>query len=584
MSGIAWLVLVTSTLAAELVWEQDLESDDGGFVSYGETGQWEWGVVASGPGASFDGKRCWATRLAGWYLNDASDHVELPALPVDGLKQPVLGFQHWYSLQDGDQGTVELSSGGSWIRLEPVYGYPFEEGYGASSDGWETAWFDLAGLAPADTVRLTLAADKAGAESGWYVDAFELWDGDAVPPLVLPGDCFEDTEQLDTPYSLEVEVFDNVGLDEVQVLYSVDGGEQQQSSMILTGADTWQGTIPAQESGTTVQYQFRAFDGSNESIAPSEPCSFEVRLPAPTELTAPSGVVWGSTVELDWLAPDSSHEVVGYRVYRDDRLLLEIEEPPADAAVVTGMQSFGVSALYLQGEGNRSESVEVQAAVPDVFGLEPDQAYQGDLIRLTLQGEYLLLEQGEVTLDLGQGIRVDDCDVRDVDVAYVTVQVGSHADPGVRDIVLTTGEQQILLDGAFEVLDGSERPTLLGIEPDALRQGEQATLLVTASQPFDGEPSVWLGDSILVEASEWIQEDQVQIDVVVPYDTPLGLHGLEVDDGTRIYTGLQLQVRDYLEQLGPDGCCSSNPRGTRGWLALLLAPLVVLRRRRQGQR
>ena len=71
------LLLLPAAAAPLVSW--DLESDDGGFVSGGETGQWEWGVVDSGPGAGSDGSRAWATVLSGAHRNDAVDTLTLPA-------------------------------------------------------------------------------------------------------------------------------------------------------------------------------------------------------------------------------------------------------------------------------------------------------------------------------------------------------------------------------------------------------------------------------------------------------------------------------------------------------------------------
>ncbi len=403
-----------------------------------------------------------------------------------------------------------------------------------------------------------------------------------MPPYVVVESCLPDTEDLTGTYPVQAQVRDDVGLDSVLLLYSIDGGDELHLDMTDMGESVYQADIPAQEAGTTVSYTVWASDGDNTTTVPIPACSFEVRLPAPTDLSGPEGVVWGSVAQLDWQAPDSTHEVVGYRIYRDDRLQLEVEQPPVEVSVITGSQSFEVSALYVSGEGARSEAFEIEAAVPAIHGLDPEAAYQGDLIRLALEGEYLLLEQGDMAIELGPDIRVDEYDVRDVDAAFVTVQVGGHADSGVRDLLLTTGGEEVSLAGAFEVLPGSDRPTLLGVEPTSLRQGDEGALTITASEPFAGEPTVWLGGDILVEATEWSQGEIVMVDVLVPYDTPLGLHSLEVDDGTRIYTGLNLQVRDYLEPVNPDGCCSANPRGARGWLSLLLVPLVVLRRRSRG--
>ncbi len=582
MSWLAWCLLLPASWSAQQLWSVDLEADDGGLSAYGDTVQWEWGAPTSGPGGGYESAHCWATQLEGWYLNDAVDYLELPALPLSGATRPVLVFQQWYSLQSGDLGTIELRRAGIWEEAEPIYGYPMSGGYSGASDDWETAWVDLSGLSQGDTLRLVIAADGAGAAPGWYLDQLELWDGDIAPPLIELDGCLADTEDPVGPYPVEVEVLDDVGLSSVLLLYSVDGGPVRRVTMTHGTGPVWTGSIPGQEAGSTVSYLIEANDAENRSEAPEEGCSFEVRLPAPTDLRAPSGTLWGTVAPISWTPPESSHTVDGYRVYRDGALLLEVEQPEAEPPVVSGEQSFAVSAVFELGEGSLSEPVTVVAAVPELRSLEPDQGYQGDNLRLTLQGEYLLLEQGDLQLGLGDGIRVLDLDVRDVDLVYATVTIATSAPAGMRDLELVTGGETLLILDVFEVMPGSERPQLTGVEPDTVRQGDELDLLIGASEPFAEPPTVWLGEHILVEDVELLDETTVSVGVVVPYVTPLGTHTLEVDDGVRIYSGLPLQVRDYIAPIDPGGTCSSVP-ARPGWLGLIagLGLAVSARRRRR---
>jgi hypothetical protein len=581
---IALFLAVQAAPAAELLWSADLESSDGELSSYGQTGQWEWGEVTSGPMASYDGSACWATQLGGWYLNDAEDHLELPALPTSDAARPVLALKHWYRFQSGDLGCLEVQQEGNWIEIEPIYGYPDDGGYAGVSDGWEPAWADLSGLLPGAAVRLTIRADGAGSDQGWYVDELELWDGDVAPPLVVLDGCLEDTEQLDQDYLVQAVILDDVEINTVLLAYRVDGGGEHRVPMRSVGGDSWEGVLPAQELGSTISYVVEASDGQNSTTSPDPACSFELRLPVPTQLRGPDDLVRSDTALLSWTAPQSEHTVVGYRVYRDDRLELELAETRAEVELVTGEQEFAVSALYEVGESAVSEPVVVEAAVPRLVELEPAHGYQGDTLRLRLEGEYLLLVQDDLLVELGEGVQVTEYDVRDVDLAFVTVSVAASAEAGLRELVVTSGEYELAVPEAFELLPGADRPKLTGLEPDAVRQGDEVELSISVSQALADLPTVWLGESILVESVTMDQPDSITVSIVVPYDTPLGLHALEVDDGVRIFSGPKLQVRDYIAPVSPDGKCSSVP-GTSGLAALLagLAALLV-RRRAQTQR
>ena len=55
------VTLILTTLALSPVQTWELEDDDGEFVSAGDTNQWEWGPVESGPKSSHDGSSAWAT-------------------------------------------------------------------------------------------------------------------------------------------------------------------------------------------------------------------------------------------------------------------------------------------------------------------------------------------------------------------------------------------------------------------------------------------------------------------------------------------------------------------------------------------
>ncbi|MCK6519008.1 hypothetical protein L6R46_28595, partial [Myxococcota bacterium] len=56
---------------------------------------------------------------------------------------------------------------------------------------------------------------------GWYVDELVLWDGDAVPPLVRSLQDLTDTEDLDGPYNIEAQAFEDDGVLALTLVYSV---------------------------------------------------------------------------------------------------------------------------------------------------------------------------------------------------------------------------------------------------------------------------------------------------------------------------------------------------------------------------
>ena len=61
--AVVGLLAAVALRGADLAFYEDFESGDGGFFLDG-VGSWEWGTVASGPGAAYSGASAWGTNLA----------------------------------------------------------------------------------------------------------------------------------------------------------------------------------------------------------------------------------------------------------------------------------------------------------------------------------------------------------------------------------------------------------------------------------------------------------------------------------------------------------------------------------------
>lgn len=581
MTGILALLCGAAFGATPLVWSADLEGSDGGLRSLGDTRQWAWGVPTYGPVACATGTTCWGTVLDGFYLNDAEDFLVLPSVDLSEVGRPVLVFQHWYRLEHGDVASLQVDAGAGFQVVEPIYGYPSGSGFTGDQAAWTPVFVDLTGIGDLSGVRLALVTDRSAADAGWYVDDFALYDGDVVPPAILEVGEVEDTDDLEGPYLVEARVVDDVALTSVLLRVTLDEGAPEDLAMTLGVDDTWTGAIPGLPAGTGVVYTVVATDGLNTTVAPEPGLSFRVRLPAPTDLVAPS-LAWGASVDLSWTAPESRHAVLGYRVLRDGEPVAESAGTTATAPLVDGLQAFSVVARFDVGEGEPSASVEVEGAVPAIERVAPSEGYQGDQLRIEVVGRSLLLVEGDVTVDLGEGIEVLETVVRDVDTLLATVAIAEDAAAGPRDLVLASSLTEVSLPQAFTLLDGASRPHLLVLEPDELTQGQDATLLVQASEPFVGLPDVRIGTDVVVERVELAAEDTLAVTVVVPYGAAIGEHPVQVDDGSRIFTGLELRVRPFTLSIpSPCGCGAPGSAARAGWLGLLV---VLVRRYRERRR
>ncbi len=562
----------------------DLSASDGGFVAGGDVGAtWEWGVVQNGPESGFLGPSAWGTRLDGPYLNDAEETLTLPDLDLSGTLRPVLGLTHWYAIDSGgsgDFGRIEAWDGSAWQIVEPIYGYDSAGGFSGLSGGWVTSWIDLGGLGDPARLRLVLDTDLALVDSGWFLGEGVLADGDPVPPRITLLELPQDSQVLSGGYTVLASLQDDQAGVSALISWQDDRGNVGIEPMLADG-ELWRGTLPVAEPDTTVEWQVEGSDGLNTATTP--PASFRIYLAAPTGLAGPLRPVAASQALLTWTPPDSPHPVLDYTVWADGRQVGGGPDSSAWVQLVEGPAAYTVRARFDTPIGTRSGDAStplwIQAALPVLDAVEPDQGWAGDALRLRVSGENLLLVQGEVDLDLGEGLTVESLEVRDVNTLLAQVRILPGASPGPRDLLLQTGAEQLHLPDAFTVRDGADRPRLRQISPESLARDSRSRLTLSFTGDMVAEDAVVdLGRGIVVESVR--REGQaLLLQVAVADDAPLGEHAVEVDDGARIFAGVSLEVRraPATVQRG----CGLLGEAPGGWalVSALVAALAGRRRR-----
>jgi len=579
MGLLAWL-MVGLAHGSTPVWSTDLQESGGGLSVSGDPGQWEWGAVESGPGAGLHGTQAWATRLQTVHMNDTDDRLTFPDVDLSRATRPVLVLEHWFDLEpdDEDLGVVEVFDGISWVPWAPVRGPDEVRG---TSDGWQEDYFDLSGLASLSQVRLRFRSDTAVARDGWYIGGLQVLDGDPVPPVIEILDSPSDTQDLSGPYPVTVTTSDDVGVEDIYIDWYTADGAGSTPPLTDNSGGTWSGALQGQPPGTTYVWWVVATDAAGNEAFASGPV-FRVYLPAPTDLTGPEDRVVAPTATLSWTAPESIWPIVDHRVYRDGHLVAVTGSTEVEAPVVGPEDRFTVSATFQTSlgefEGDESAPVWVEAHPPTITYLSPAGGWPEDQLRIDLEGRYLLLQAGDITLDLGPGLTVSELEVVDVDRLRAFVELSSDATAGVRDVTLHTAGQDIVADSAFEVRSGDSRPRVLALSPARLVQGRRATVDLQANVALSADARVDLGEGVVVESVVEQGDRRIRLQVAAASDAPVGIRRVEADIGTRILTGDDL-FRVVPPEPPPQTLCAAyESESSLGLLGILFYGLA---RRRQ---
>jgi len=272
----------------------------------------------------------------------------------------------------------------------------------------------------------------------------------------------------------------------------------------------------------------------------------------------------------------------GYRVIRDGVTLAETTDPFAEVALLgDGLDAFQVHGVFSGVQGDGSDVLELNSAVPRIVGFEPEVVFQGDEVRAEIRGENLLLMQDDVYVDLGEGVESLETVVRDVNTAVMHLKVSADAGAGFRSIALQSGDIEVVSDGVLEVLSGEERPQIVSVVPDLGRQASVLEVELRCSEELAPLQSVDFGAGVWVQ--EWSQpsSDRVLVKGWIDLDAPLGERVIRLDDGQRVWTGVVFDVLDRSPP--PVGCGHVSRVFARASWGLWLAGLGLISfRRRNG--
>jgi hypothetical protein len=568
---------------ALLLWAVDLGQGDGGFVSGGDTAQWRWGEVIAGPVSTGP---VWGTNLEGPYLHDAEDWVEIELPDLSAAEQPSLVLTHWYAVREGDIAVAELDEGdGTFVRIDPAYGYPSPGGFVGQSLAYDDVVFDLATTAAAPKVRLTLRSDLGLSDLGWYLSDLELWDGDIVAPSLTVLAPPVDTQDLDGPYVVQAQVLENRGSADTTLWYSVNDGPAAAVSML--GSPTASAVIPGQPPDTTVDLWVESTDGQNLSRWPaSGEHTFRVFLAAPGDPTAAVGEdhVVATQVALSWTPPDSPHPVTSYRVVHEGSTVPIVETTDTGVTVPLSAdvnQRFQVLAEYDVGLSDPSAVLELDIEVPVLGGVDPSVVYPGTEVLIRLTGRSLYLVDGATTIALGEDLEVLSVDVVDVNEAVVSAHVVHGVFPGPRDVTVAGPRGTFVFPDALTVGHPEDLLRVDSVEPAELVQGTTTEVEIVANVPFGSDVRLSVDPDLAVVGVPIVDEERLTVRLQVEPAALLGPHWVAVDDGQ----GLAVAVVEVVEARSTlrTGCSSAGSVHPIAAIGALPWVLLAVRRRARAR-
>jgi hypothetical protein len=433
-------------------------------------------------------------------------------------------------------------------------------------------------------VRALLVSDDMINNPGWCIDDVQVWDGDVVPPVFEKVDAPEDTQDLDGPYELSATIEDDDFVADVRVRWN-DGLKDHEAPMTGGQADSWTFDFPIVDPGTTIEWSILARDATNN----------ETEYPGAGKVERFPRVPGGAHEPLHVRRPTRGHlgaaQLGGAREPARGRRLPAL--PRRDGALprhrghvdrrrdaVLRERVRGVRDLRDDRRGDRGRQLVAVGGVhlaPDDRHAGPGQRMAGGRAAHRADGHLPPVGRRGRDPRSREGIVVGPGTVTDVDRATFEVSIAGDAAAGPRIATLHSGDLEVAIAAAFEILDGVP-PSLTSVEPDSLRQGSHGTVVVTLDHLPADTPVVDLGEGVVVESTT-VDGQAVSVEVTVLADAPLGERPVVVDDGERILEGLEFTVRDQVVEA--DKNCATAP-GT-GIASVLAALALALARRSRNQ-
>lgn len=163
-------------------YEEDFETDNGSWFSYGIKSTWEHGIPAGSViNTAASGSYAWVTNLDGLNNEAERSYLETPCFDFSNLLNPKLGINIWYDIEVlGTQLEISEDGGQNWAVLGSSADTNwYNQGYNwiNHSSDWTEVSHTLLAYAGLQNVKFRFKFSGATQFDGFAVDDFEICDG-----------------------------------------------------------------------------------------------------------------------------------------------------------------------------------------------------------------------------------------------------------------------------------------------------------------------------------------------------------------------------------------------------------------------
>ena len=239
---------------------------------------------------------------------------------------------------------------------------------------------------------------------------------------------------------------------------------------------------------------------------------------APLDLTH-NAAIDNVTLEVTLEEDDALIIVNGFSVDTDEQITVNID---IDLAALTGLRNISVTTPG--GTGKGTDVFTVDSVLPQVDYVSPEEARQGAIwLGARIEGSFFT---GVTDVDFGDDITVTNI-VEDSDnIIFVDIEVGIFAEPGLRDVGVTTPAGLGSMINGFLVTKAVS-PEIDSITPDQGKCGQARDITILGSYLYDTSV-VDFGAGITVISFDIDSDDEITAQIEIDSDAALGYRDVEI--------------------------------------------------------